>query len=1600
MATVVGGLTVYLEDDTSRFQSSLRNNASLVEQQSQRMTKALGGAAKSAEELGRKAGNFQLDGFRALAISALRTESSLKRLELTAFAVGAALGGGFLGTAAARTLKDYADTYTNLTNRVKAVTEGTADQAKAQQDLFQIAQRSRSTLESTFALYGRIKATSPALAKDSASLLRLIETVQKSFVVGGASTQEAQSSALQLAQALGSGRLQGDELRSILENNIPLASLIAKEFGVARGELKGLGSEGLLTSDRVIKAIIKGADDIDAAFGRTTPRVNDGFQALNNAITFFVGRLDQSTGTTAAIANGLIALADNFDQVGNAALFAAAAIGGGFLGRGLGGLVGGGQGKIAAGIREEINARKEAAKAAQDQLTVAREQAAQARENSIIASEARKEFEAQPRLLQASKQLQAARQAAARVVDETSQKLSNAVDKEAAALLKLNDAQNVSATASTAAVKQRSAAEQALVKAQEDMRAATERRLAAEQALESAGGGVRRTELAKFYKALAVEVDAKNALEDAKAAEVLNRSNIAALERAQTIARSKKDFEGGQALSARIAEEKQRSQQLVNERILAGNKLLQAEKATADAEAGILSRQASEKEKASITVARAAAAEQAAREKTVAATERLARAETTVNESVVKSAQQRQQQVAKLESEALAARVARVKAQANADTASGQLKQIDTQIPVSASQQVAKFKDEEARSSTAYADALNRESIAQNAASVARNAARPGMIALGVAARGLMTATSSLVGFLGGPWGVAFTAAGAALGIFEVMQLRAKQRTEDFKKTLEQVPLEIKRIEQALAGGGLGRAGEAQSAAFVKRLSEARSGLATNIRSELNGVIAGFGTGAGSRSARLVDGRAAEMRGLIDNLTVLKDGSIVADEKLRKLADSLDRMAAADPGFAQKTADLRGFIQQLFDAKPALDDLRVAIGRTIQDPRDLRNAASERFMQDALKNLNTGSDVNFKDLGQNDPTIRELRGRGMLQRQVAEAEANQTAQKVKDLTQKIFDAVNEGGGSTTMGEAENAARQIIAAQSKQYLDLADAIDVTTTAIQALQSAGAGGISPGLTQSIAETEMLISRLNESAGVTLANLGEQLRNAFAGASADVQPAIQAIIDQVDQLAKQGTASDDELQSLIQSLIALGSANPSLAGPISEMLALAKAALTARGQVNALNAALGAAGSADVEKKIQDMVGVPENFTPDIVQKQVADQLRSEITGKKTKTQSALSAKKRAIELQDKTGGLIDLSVAQELAGLEQSIKAGGGGGRRKGGGGGKGGNTAQKFNDALGRFIESAQGAFFDQQDKDVLEKLESLKAAPDLIKRTREAIQNGGQLPDEALKVRNALELEAAAKAYDGIITKYGTLEQLAPRFAQQQRILNIAVQEGKISAEQAATAYGDYVTSFKQNEWINQTADAFGNFVESVATGSASIKDAFKNLLKDLLRIAVQQLLVQPLKQQLTNFFSGLVGGGGGGIFGLFTGGGGATVPFTGNVGGLFHEGGTVGSGGRPIRMSSALISSAPRFHSGLRSDEMAAVLQRGEEVLSRKQRAQQINMISGLSDSAGGGGGVTVVQQNTFQAGSDAANIAKMLPTMKQVAVQAVAEATVRRKL
>lgn len=224
-----------------------------------------------------------------------------------------------------RELTQMADTYTLITNRLRLVTSGTQNLADINERLFQSAQRTRTSYEATVDLYARVARNAGQLGLSQERLLGITETVNQAIRVSGGTAQEAAAGVRQFGQAIGSGALRGDELISVLENMPRLAQAIADGMGVTIGQLRELGAEGALTSDKIIAALEQTAPDIAREFAQLTPTIGEAFTVLNNSALRFVGELDQALGISRAFAQAIILLANNMDLLANAALAAGVA---------------------------------------------------------------------------------------------------------------------------------------------------------------------------------------------------------------------------------------------------------------------------------------------------------------------------------------------------------------------------------------------------------------------------------------------------------------------------------------------------------------------------------------------------------------------------------------------------------------------------------------------------------------------------------------------------------------------------------------------------------------------------------------------------------------------------------------------------------------------------------------------------------------------------------------------------------------------------------------------------------------------------------------------------------------------------------------------------------------------------------------------------------------------------------------------------------------------------------------------------------------------------------------------------------------------------
>lgn len=177
------------------------------------------------------------------------------------------------------------------------------------------------------------------------------------------------------------------------------------------------------------------------------------------------------------------------------------------------------------------------------------------------------------------------------------------------------------------------------------------------------------------------------------------------------------------------------------------------------------------------------------------------------------------------------------------------------------------------------------------------------------------------------------------------------------------------------------------------------------------------------------------------------------------------------------------------------------------------------------------------------------------------------------------------------------------------------------------------------------------------------------------------------------------------------------------------------------------------------------------------------------------------------------------------------------------------------------------------------------------------------------------------KAYD---------EQLAGRTDAQAGAIR-AFRAYQKEGENAAGAVEKAFTSA-----LKATEDAIVNMVTSGEISLNSLNDLANSIVADITRMVVQQSITGPLAKMIGGSMES-----GGFLDSVFS--------------SIFHEGGVAGETAPARQVPSYVFAGAPRYHgggiAGLRPNEVPAILERGEEVLSKNsRRSSSINLVMNIS--------------------------------------------------
>lgn len=308
MADVIGAAEFELRATKDKLKADVESAERDLKQSVERIERDYGrGGRDAASAFGR--------GQRQMVREAQDAE---RQIRASAGGIRTALMGaaGALATLlSARQAQQLADAWTDLNSRVRLAVGAHEDAEAVMGRIASMARRTYSSLEVTAEGFLRNATAMREMGYSTATTLDFVEALNNGMVVSGAKAERAEVVMNALSRAMALGQLRGENLNTVIQNGGRITDVLAASLGVATTELRSMGERGLLTTDVLVQALTGSLEQLRQEADSMPATVSDSFVILGNALTEYIGKTDQALGATERVAQGIIALADNIDDL-------------------------------------------------------------------------------------------------------------------------------------------------------------------------------------------------------------------------------------------------------------------------------------------------------------------------------------------------------------------------------------------------------------------------------------------------------------------------------------------------------------------------------------------------------------------------------------------------------------------------------------------------------------------------------------------------------------------------------------------------------------------------------------------------------------------------------------------------------------------------------------------------------------------------------------------------------------------------------------------------------------------------------------------------------------------------------------------------------------------------------------------------------------------------------------------------------------------------------------------------------------------------------------------------------------------------------------
>lgn len=225
---------------------------------------------------------------------------------------------------------ELSDKWVDINGRIRIATSGAQEFEQTQKSLFDIAQRSRTEYSVVADQFSRLAIAGKGLGLSNPQAVALVDIITDAGRAAHRSASEIRSFATQFPQALATGKVAGDEFRSMLESYPQLIDVVSRnwkkqngELGITRGELQKLSRDQKLWADEFVNSLFRGRDELRKMAEQAPRTFEQAMVQMRNAWLKSVGEMAESSGFTTRMTAALDKLIEAANGPGGLALIEA-----------------------------------------------------------------------------------------------------------------------------------------------------------------------------------------------------------------------------------------------------------------------------------------------------------------------------------------------------------------------------------------------------------------------------------------------------------------------------------------------------------------------------------------------------------------------------------------------------------------------------------------------------------------------------------------------------------------------------------------------------------------------------------------------------------------------------------------------------------------------------------------------------------------------------------------------------------------------------------------------------------------------------------------------------------------------------------------------------------------------------------------------------------------------------------------------------------------------------------------------------------------------------------------------------------------------------